>query len=137
MSTKPKRSYITYELPLPVRVLSRGLVPGCSRLGADRMHQLICTNGPRKARSALQRRMHLSNNLNRHAFPSKKSLRREREALQLSFSPHLQRNLAGECWKGAARARKSIGSAIWGAALGKGRIAAGCPAPLSEPAWTD
>lgn len=99
LSTKPKRSYITYELPLPVRVLSGGLVPGCSRLGADRMHQLICTNGPRKARSALQRRMHLSNNLNRHAFPSKKSLRREREALQLSFSPHLQRNLAGDVGK--------------------------------------
>ena len=41
------------------------------------MHQIICTNGPRKAGSALQRRRHLSNNLNRYAFPSKKSLRRE------------------------------------------------------------
>lgn len=51
--------------------------PGCCRLGDDGMQQLICTNGPRKAGRALQRRTHLSNNLNSSAFPSKKSLRRE------------------------------------------------------------
>lgn len=51
--------------------------PGCSGLGDDGMQQLICTNGPRKAGSALQRRTHSSNNLNSSAFPSKKSLRME------------------------------------------------------------
>lgn len=63
------------------------------------MHQLICTNGPRKAGSALQRRMHLSSNLNRSAFPSRKSLRREERPLLLNFSPCLHQNLAGDVGK--------------------------------------
>lgn len=84
--------------------------PGCSRLGDDGMQQLICSNGPRKAGRALQRRTHLSNNLNSSTFPSKKSLRREERPYSRISLPHLHRDLAGDVGKRAARAGKNIRS---------------------------
>lgn len=77
----------------------KGMVPWVQQAGSERMHQLICTNGPRKAGSALQRRIHWSNNLNTYAFPSKKSFRREEKPNRGISHPHLHQHLAGAIGK--------------------------------------
>lgn len=133
---EPERSSGASEHPLPVRAPGEEQHPGCSRLRDDGMQQLICTNGPRKAGSALQRRTHSSNNLNSSAFPSKKSLRME-ERPYSGISPPT----CTETWLGmlenSCPGREKHRICNVAAALGRSWSTAGCPALLSVPARTD